>query len=535
MTVLMARHCFIQIVLTCIFLVAPTGLMAAKPSSEFPGVSYEANLTVTDVPDSDNHQLLWLPYSGSFTAFGYDIYYGAEPNTPGQNAGRIATGASEGQWLDIDGKLAARCEPSNYYVVAYSRGRKNYSDPAQGSGINICDSQDTTAPVITLIQPESGQAYQGSAIITGTATDAGGSGLDELTVEILDATGQLTGESPYFPPVSNDEWLTVIPLEQGNYSVRVYASDLDGNISQPVLSDFSVLPPVEDTTSPVITITSPDVGEVFSSTQQLLEGTVDDFGGSGVLSMTVEISGDQSQSSAVLTNGASWSLGTSLPNGSYQININAVDQAGNAALEQSRPFSVLKNIDIGADGYNDIEFCDINSFDTREDRTPDRSPSFQNTFDSNQDIHTQLQQNWKSAYEWRTNTSDVIINNESQFYLDVLGFDSNFKSDWSPFELLTDSNSNNGYLAINAAKASELNGTGPVINGTLLAGQDYLSGVLTTFGIHSLSPANSADGKVVIEVKARMPRGQGVFPAVWLYNESFFRNNPEIDIFEYVG
>lgn len=149
------------------------------------------------------------------------------------------------------------------------------------------------------------------------------------------------------------------------------------------------------------------------------------------------------------------------------------------------------------------------------------------------DLPDPLQRNWKSAYEWRDSTSDIIINNESQFYLDVLGYDEEYRDQWTPFELLKDA-TDNGYLAINAAKADVL-ANGPIVNSSTFADQDYLSGVLTTFGKHSLSPDNSANGKIVIELRAKMPRGQGVFPAAWLYNDSFFRNNPEIDIFEYIG
>ncbi|NND91202.1 MAG: glycoside hydrolase family 16 protein, partial [Granulosicoccus sp.] len=136
-------------------------------------------------------------------------------------------------------------------------------------------------------------------------------------------------------------------------------------------------------------------------------------------------------------------------------------------------------------------------------------------------------------YEWRRASTDIIINNESQFYLDVLGFDAALRDTWSPFELLK--SGDDGYLVIKAAKKNVLDDASsvPVVNGSALAGQDYLSGVLTTFGKYSLSP--SSNGKVVIEIRARMPRGQGVFPAAWLYNESFFNVNPEIDIFEYIG
>ena len=40
-------------------------------------------------------------------------------------------------------------------------GNKAFSDPASGSGSNLCDEDDTTAPAVTIEQPVDGQTITG--------------------------------------------------------------------------------------------------------------------------------------------------------------------------------------------------------------------------------------------------------------------------------------------------------------------------------------------------------------------------------------
>lgn len=59
-------------------------------------------------------------------------------------------------------------------------------------------------------------------------------------------------------------------------------------------------------------------------------------------------------------------------------------------------------------------------------------------------------------------------------------------------------------------------------------GRDYTSGAVTTEGIFEFTYGS-------IEIKAKIPKGQGVFPAFWLVNSNENNWLPEIDIMENLG
>lgn len=517
----------VLILLVLTLLAAPA--QAKRNPIEFPDIAYDARLSVTSL-DGDNI-LTWEPYTELQRPFKYDIYYaGQAPSAPGENTNRIVTGARNKQWIDTNGSGEGRCIASNYFIVAYGPGKKDYSAPAQGSGPNLCDSSDNTPPVLSINKPTQDQVFSGTQLFSGTASDADGTGVSQVTLSIV-GPGR-TGPNQEINTIPDgNSWLANTNLMEGEYFLTAYATDEAGNQSEPVFVDFAVGPPIIDTSEPTITLLSPQENQEFSSRLQTISGTVDDNSGSGVDSVQIEITGSQNIAMTVPVSDNSWSTATNLPDGTYQIVLNASDRAGNQAASQSRSFTVNSASVFGADGYADTAICS-GTPSPRVSVTPSRDPTFENDFNSTEDIHDQLKANWKSAFEWRESTSsDVIINNESQFYLDVLGYDATYANQWSPFEQLTDE-SGNGYLAIRAAKSDALS-NGPVVNGAQFAGQDYLSGVLTTFDKHSLSPDNAPGGKVVVELRARMPRGQGVFPAAWLYNEAFQKT--EIDIFEYIG
>ena len=59
-------------------------------------------------------------------------------------------------------------------------------------------------------------------------------------------------------------------------------------------------------------------------------------------------------------------------------------------------------------------------------------------------------------------------------------------------------------------------------------GREYTSGAVTTEGIFEFTYGR-------IEIKAKIPKGQGIFPALWLVNSSENNWLPEIDIMENLG
>jgi len=118
---------------------------------------------------------------------------------------------------------------------------------------------------------------------------------------------------------------------------------------------------------------------------------------------------------------------------------------------------------------------------------------------------------WKTSYIW---DRDTIINNELQYYIDPI------EHGISPFS------TDNGILTITANKT-------PAGIRESLAGQEYISGVLTTENGFSQKYGR-------FETYAKVPRGKGLWSAFWLL-PSFDQWPkgvailPEIDVMESIG
>lgn len=131
------------------------------------------------------------------------------------------------------------------------------------------------------------------------------------------------------------------------------------------------------------------------------------------------------------------------------------------------------------------------------------------TDDQSQADDSQTQ--WHTRYIW---PRDVIINDEQQFYIDPN------EHGISPFTI------NDGVLSITAQ-------TTPRALRGVVSGQPYVSGVLTT-------EKSFAQQHGRFEVRAKVPEGQGFWPAFWLL-PSFEQWPqgvailPEIDVMEFLG
>ena len=117
---------------------------------------------------------------------------------------------------------------------------------------------------------------------------------------------------------------------------------------------------------------------------------------------------------------------------------------------------------------------------------------------------------YETHYIW---SREQIINNELQYYIEPFAFGM------SPFS------TENGVLKIQASKKNnELD---------WLTDQEYISGVLTTRGNFSQKYGR-------FEIRARMPKGKGLWPAFWMlptHDEwpSGIDILPELDVMEYLG
>ena len=117
---------------------------------------------------------------------------------------------------------------------------------------------------------------------------------------------------------------------------------------------------------------------------------------------------------------------------------------------------------------------------------------------------------YETRYIW---PRELIINNELQYYIEPLAFGM------SPFSTA------DGVLRIQASKRKE--------ELAWLTEQQYLSGLLTTKGHFSQKYGR-------FEIRARVPKGQGLWPAFWMlpsHDEwpSGVDILPELDVMEYLG
>ena len=116
---------------------------------------------------------------------------------------------------------------------------------------------------------------------------------------------------------------------------------------------------------------------------------------------------------------------------------------------------------------------------------------------------------WNTRYRWGPN---LVINQEQQYYVDS---QSNPNFGHSPFEL------DGEHLTINAIRTPDhLHGSAN--------SQPWLSGAMTTFNKFRMRYG-------YVEMRARLPGGQGLWPAFWLLHQTDHQNRPEIDVVEMVG
>lgn len=113
---------------------------------------------------------------------------------------------------------------------------------------------------------------------------------------------------------------------------------------------------------------------------------------------------------------------------------------------------------------------------------------------------------WSSRHLWG---KDLIINQEQQFYVDIL---DNPEFGVTPFKF------NGDKLTIEATRTPDWLRENS-------KQQQYLSGVLTTFGKFQMRYG-------YVEMRAMVPSGKGLWPAFWLHHANNWGSRPEIDIME---
>jgi len=116
---------------------------------------------------------------------------------------------------------------------------------------------------------------------------------------------------------------------------------------------------------------------------------------------------------------------------------------------------------------------------------------------------------WNGQYRWG---ADLIINGERQYYVDPI---NNPDFGHNPLEF------DGEHMTINAIRT-------PDHLRESARQQPYLSGSITTFNKFTMRYG-------YVEMRAKMPRGRGMWPAFWLLHANDNDRRPEIDVVEMLG
>ena len=220
---------------------------------------------------------------------------------------------------------------------------------------------DTTPPDTAVSQPSPQEVLtDGAVTVVGTATDDRGVAAVDVAIQDTAANLWLQGDGTWGttfttrPAVldsagmSMTTWTLDLNLSDGSYAVDARATDTAGlTDGSSAWTPFSVDTTPADTSPPDAQVTSPTPGQVVSSSDLTIEGSATDD--VGIATVTVAVrdtvarrwlqsdgstwgSGYHAFDASLASPGATtttWSLGLTLPDGSYAVDVKAYDTSGN--------------------------------------------------------------------------------------------------------------------------------------------------------------------------------------------------------------
>jgi len=206
------------------------------------------------------------------------------------------------------------------------------------------------------------------------------------------------------------------------------------------------------------------------------------------------------------TSGTSWTDTGLDENSRYTYEVVAY---GGDGLFSSYSEEVVSSTDGDSDGSGDDQPAQSSSRDDGDSRGSDGVPSGYNLVFSEEFDNGLDSSKWNTSYRWGPNWT---INNERQYYID-----RNANPDFGvdPFKF------GGGKLEITAERT-------PSSLKSSANGKQFTSGVLTTYNKFKMKYG-------YVEMRAKMPGGQGLWPAFWLLNQYDDRKQPEIDVMEFLG
>ena len=184
--------------------------------------------------------------------------------------------------------------------------------------------KETVSPVSVITYPTSSARITTSTpTITWKVTDSG-SGVDTSTIGItIDSGSKITGNSITKTAITGGyscSYAISSALLDGSHTIKVDATDNDGNIATQVSSTFIV-----DTVAPSLSVTSPSNNALLTANQVTVTGTASDAT-SGPPAVAIKINGG-SFVPVTLTNG-SFTKTFSLVTRSNTITVTATDKVG---------------------------------------------------------------------------------------------------------------------------------------------------------------------------------------------------------------
>ncbi|MGM8431684.1 BapA/Bap/LapF family large adhesin [Enterobacter cloacae] len=291
----------------------------------------------------------------------------------------IVTADGTGAWSFTP--ETALVEGSHSFTVLATDPQGNVSEVSAPWSVVI----DPTAPTVPTLDTVSDNVPGGATgnLTSGQATNdntptISGTGQAGSTIHILNNGTQIG--TAIVDGAGSWSFTPTTPLDDGSYSLRVYATDVAGNAS----ANSSVFAFTVDTAAPGVPVVTTVIDDVAPTTGTLTSGSITNdarptFNGTGDVGSTVHVIVDGNEIGTAVVNaqgGWTFTPGTDLPEGPLVITFNATDAAGNAGTATA-PFNLTVDtgvpsapvISTAADNAGSVQ-APLTSGQSTDDTTP---------------------------------------------------------------------------------------------------------------------------------------------------------------------
>lgn len=292
--------------------------------------------------------------------------------TWGTTAAKLPASLARPGATSTDWSLALELPAGSYRLEA--GGTDRAGNESTGSGAVLFSMRgtpaDTTGPTTEITAPAAGATLSDPAVtFTGTAADDRGVTAAWVQVRDNDTNLWLRADGTWeagarripvtlaAPGGTSTSWSLDTTLHDGRFGYEMQARDAAGNLSAATWRTLTVSTRLPDTTAPTAAVSAPSAGQRLSSGAVTLTGTATDD--SGVSAVWVQVrdntsgqwlradgtwgDGARRLAAVVAAPGATstgWSLGVTLPDGSYGFDVQAADAAGNSSAKPWTSFRV---------------------------------------------------------------------------------------------------------------------------------------------------------------------------------------------------